>query len=417
MSEVVNDANFIGMKPEKLYKMKKYNFETASGNLIVCKDSIKAPLKNLKIFGKSMQRTTAGAQLLPLVDIKYSANGINWECKDGIITARGETLKKVSGNEFDFYLVGTKVQYNKTDFTTGNVFVQVKELPPSVTLFVVKNDTGVVAALNNKLQKRQFVHNSGDEYRIMLRTVSESGTKIDISDLKIMFNQGNSYLPWEPYTGGKISPSPEYSQEIKTVGENGKIELEVKNEKDEKQIFPIQTENGLFGIPSNRGNFTDQNGKKWICDEIDFASGTRIKRIEAVKAHEKDMYFEDIPDTRFRRFRVKVLLEFNNAERRGEVLCKYFTNNTISNQHIEGICFTSNKELIIYFLKDGKKINVEEFKSWLSEHDVTFYCALKEPVVTQLTTEEIAEYKKLRTYKGTTTFVAETDMEVTYKKD
>ena len=61
--------------------------------------------------------------------------------------------------------------------------------------------------------------------------------------------------------------------------------MEVKNEKDEKQIFPIQTENGLFGIPSNRGNFTDQNGKKWICDEIDFASGTRIKRIEAVKAN------------------------------------------------------------------------------------------------------------------------------------
>jgi hypothetical protein len=36
--------------------MKKYSFETVSGNQVVCKDSVKAPLKNLKIFGKSVQK-------------------------------------------------------------------------------------------------------------------------------------------------------------------------------------------------------------------------------------------------------------------------------------------------------------------------------------------------------------------------
>ena len=55
MPEMVDDTNFIGMKPEKLYKMKKYSFETISGNPIVCKDSVKVPLKNLKIFGKNVQ--------------------------------------------------------------------------------------------------------------------------------------------------------------------------------------------------------------------------------------------------------------------------------------------------------------------------------------------------------------------------
>ncbi len=43
MPEMVDDTNFIGMKPEKLYKMKKYSFETISGNPIVCKDSVKVP--------------------------------------------------------------------------------------------------------------------------------------------------------------------------------------------------------------------------------------------------------------------------------------------------------------------------------------------------------------------------------------
>ncbi len=48
----------------------------------------------------------------------------------------------------------------------------------------------------------------------------------------VMFTSGVSFLPYEPYTGGKPSPSPEYPQEIKNSGkwneEKQKYEIDVK---------------------------------------------------------------------------------------------------------------------------------------------------------------------------------------------
>lgn len=48
----------------------------------------------------------------------------------------------------------------------------------------------------------------------------------------IMLNEGSTALPWEPYTGGAPSPSPEYPQEIVSAGnwneETQKWEYEVK---------------------------------------------------------------------------------------------------------------------------------------------------------------------------------------------
>lgn len=42
-----------------------------------------------------------------------------------------------------------------------------------------------------------------------------------------MFNEGNSIKPYEPYTGGNPSPTPQYPQEIKSVGDAGEISVEV----------------------------------------------------------------------------------------------------------------------------------------------------------------------------------------------
>lgn len=59
-------------------------------------------------------------------------------------------------------------------------------------------------------------------------------TESDMEELKkvCMVNEGSTVLPYEPYTGGKPSPSPEYQQEIKNVGkwneEKQKYEVSVK---------------------------------------------------------------------------------------------------------------------------------------------------------------------------------------------
>ena len=47
--------------------------------------------------------------------------------------------------------------------------------------------------------------------------------KEQLSGLDVMLNAGNTALPWEPYTGGAPSPSPDYPQAIKGTGFNGKV--------------------------------------------------------------------------------------------------------------------------------------------------------------------------------------------------
>lgn len=59
-------------------------------------------------------------------------------------------------------------------------------------------------------------------------------TESDMEELKkvCMANEGSTVLPYEPYTGGKPSPSPEYPQKIKNAGkwneETQKYEVDVK---------------------------------------------------------------------------------------------------------------------------------------------------------------------------------------------
>lgn len=47
--------------------------------------------------------------------------------------------------------------------------------------------------------------------------------------LHLMFNEGDLAEPWEPYVGGKPSPSPEYEQEIKSVGTEVTVKTVNKN--------------------------------------------------------------------------------------------------------------------------------------------------------------------------------------------
>ena len=63
------------------------------------------------------------------------------------------------------------------------------------------------------------------ELYLLLRVYGEK--TIDIT-IQPMLNMGTSPLPWEPYTGGQPSPSPDYPQQIVSAGSDGKIGVEVR---------------------------------------------------------------------------------------------------------------------------------------------------------------------------------------------
>ncbi len=97
-----------------------------------------------------------------------------------------------------------------------------------------------------------------------------------------MLSKGSAALPFEPYTGGKPSPSPDYPQEIQSAGDDGNLSVIVKNPDNEQmQSVSFSTPNGLPGIPvTSGGNYTDENGQQWICDEVDFGRGVYVQRVD-----------------------------------------------------------------------------------------------------------------------------------------
>lgn len=81
------------------------------------------------------------------------------------------------------------------------------------------------------------------------------------------------------------TPTPEAPLELVSVGNAGSITVCIgTSDMDESpQTLTISSPNGLPGIPvSSGGNYTDENGQQWACDEVDFARGVYIQNVQKV---------------------------------------------------------------------------------------------------------------------------------------
>jgi len=79
-----------------------------------------------------------------------------------------------------------------------------------------------------------------------------------------------------------IDPIP-----IDTAGASGSITVMITSEAEGgSQWLQINTLYGLAGIPvASGGNYVDENGQAWICDEIDFSLGLYIHRIGKIASY------------------------------------------------------------------------------------------------------------------------------------
>ena len=107
---------------------------------------------------------------------------------------------------------------------------------------------------------------------------------------KPMLQSGDTLTDYETYTGGIPSPNPEYPQAINSIGDSGSIDVVVSDSNGNSQTLTINTPNGLCGIPVNTGgNYTDESGQQWICDEIDFERGVYIQRIGKILSYNAEV--------------------------------------------------------------------------------------------------------------------------------
>ena len=495
-------------------------------------------LESLTLYGKSTQVSTTGAQLLPF-EVGEKREGLE-VFKDGIA---------ISGaRKNDIYAVGRSDMGNESSYddfpllASGEYYVYSDSA--SVNLFVVAFRNGINITLGSSIKgvAAKIKVMDGDKFRIFLRLEEAFNGKVKAMISKTQPTASN----YEPYTGGKPSPSPEYPQEIKNAGQSGEIGVTVtgtnllpfevgqkgngfeafadgvqidtdryvdiyavgrndslvesgydefalmtagkyyiysdtrdvylyvvvwgkgrnvvlgsSNEGVARQIeimdgdkfriffriaaafkgkvkamitripmnatsyepykpaqkLIIPTPNGLPGIPvSSDGNYTDADGRQWVCDEVDFKKGVYVQRVATETPKAKWKNFEETADVPNRYCISGALV---NRYRDGSTKC-LISHGIYANWGIAP-GWTLNSTTFYYHPKED--VTKEEAKEQIlgfinSANPLTFLGQLETPIEKPLTTEQLATYKALRTYSPTTTVAndAEAGMSVGYAK-
>lgn len=489
-------------------------------------------LESLTLYGKSTQVSTTGAQLLPF-EVGEKREGLE-VFKDGIA---------ISGaRKNDIYAVGRSGMGNESSYddfpllASGEYYVYSDSA--SVNLFVVafRNGTNITLGGSMKGVAAKIKVMDGDKFRIFLRLEEDFNGKVKAMISKTQPTASN----YEPYTGGKPSPSPEYPQEIESTGQSGEIGVTVtgtnllpfevgqkgngfevfadgvqvdvdrkadiyavgqnngsvesgydefalmtagkyyiysdtqdvylyvvvwrkgKNvvlgysvgtnaaqieimDGDKFRIFlrtaaafkgkvkamitrtpmnatsyepykPVQklivpTPNGLPGIPvSSGGNYTDEKGQQWVCDEVDFKKGVYVQRIAKYISSGGENLIA--PSTRdgVDQYIIAVKSEIDK-----NFLSFGFSNKFKCKNMFEANTFTVT-DMFIYFRFAENTQTPETIREVLNGCE--FWYVLATPIETPLSFADLAAYSALRTYSPTTTVIndAGAGMSVGYAK-
>lgn len=153
-----------------------------------------------------------------------------------------------------------------------------------------------------------------------------------------------------------------------------------------EQLLTLPTPTGLHGIPvTSGGNYIDQSGQQWVCDEVDLERGVKVQRVNAVDLSTCTVTgTTELAVTK----RLSILLPIRGRDYKTKALCnKLQFLVSISDDTPHFYVDTSNAQV---FIPIGAK-NPEE-----GEYILLYVLAT--PIETPLTPAEIAAYKALTAY-------------------
>lgn len=194
-----------------------------SGSPTTVTDSAEMPLQGLNVYGKSKQVVTAGKNLLnPYLKESTTVNGITCVPNgDGTYTLNGTATKKADFIIFTVYKISSSSLFGKTLKMVGcppggktdskyALYLQ-RQLAPNYTPVVVDEGNG-----SSSLEINDSVDGAWSAW---IRIYSGYTCNNLVFKPMITTDLSATYDDFEPYTGGKPSPSPDYPQEIVSVGQ------------------------------------------------------------------------------------------------------------------------------------------------------------------------------------------------------
>ena len=173
---------------------------TASGESpLFVSDSAEEKILGLKVFGKSEQVQTTGAQLF------NAREALKSQIEKGIVSFDSDGKIILNGK-----------------FHSSNKQFSITLQPGTYTLSGDDNGVWHILAPTDGVFRRKLVVDVETTYACYIA----SGTYNNHVTAP-MINIGETAKPYEPYTGGKQSPSPEYPQEIVSSGDSGNVTVDV----------------------------------------------------------------------------------------------------------------------------------------------------------------------------------------------
>lgn len=500
-----------------------------SGSPTTVTDSAEMPLQGLRVYGKSKQATTTGKNLCSIKSCQLSTNIVkskivSWTKSSQVYYAFD--TQNISGAEA--YL---SVKYHDAD----------KKIVGSNGATTACDGTRKTGSFNG-------VYAGTDASNIDLTTIKYISVQLGLyrdsvtpSFIDNIMVSDDKNAPFEPYTGGKPSPSPEYPQEIVSAGENGSIGVEItgknlfggkafadkivelggtlvgdnvkiyaskisgnliykfadsskrytiivegvnsskiqavnlsvhysdgttggfgefvngkrivvtyksvigvygsfytgettytkfgifEGEVKESDYEPykeskaiIQIQGGLPGIPvTTGGNYTDENGQQYICDEIDFSRGKYVQRVwQAEFDGSEDEVWTTANNEK--PFRIEKVMPEDMYYRTGfcnryKSVSLFTDTGIVFGVHNATICMSDSGFYDITLPDKG----LSKWKAYLAEHQIKVMTYLNTPIETDLTEAQIQAYKSLTTFKPTSIISNDenTQMEVEYACD
>lgn len=222
---------------------------TETGNPVSVSDAFSALLCGLTVYGKSTQDGTpspdnpvpivsagdggnvavkvTGKNLLDIPDGSWTARGVTVTAKDGLISISGTATSS-----------GYAWSNVRPFITSGVVILSSSITSPKAKL--VSEKWGVILSSN-------VADKMSDVATRIVFMVTE-GQTYNLTGVKVQIELGTTATTYEPY---------------------------------HEQLLTLPTSNGLPGIPvTSGGNYTDENGQQWVCDEVDLERGVKVQRVD-----------------------------------------------------------------------------------------------------------------------------------------
>lgn len=225
-----------------------------TGNPISVDDAFPAPLCGLTVYGKSAQDGTPSPDApVPIVSagengsvaVKVTGANMLEGTKPGVkSTVYGITYTTY---ENGFLITGTATNDftillhddSKYRLTHGIYYLTTKGLSPSTVL-----NFYFINKFNSDMQNQKVTLNRDVEFSLRLQ-ISKGATLNTTVQVSLTRDKTTTYSPYR------------------------------------EQLLTLPTPNGLPGIPvTSGGNYTDQSGQQWVCDEVDLERGVKVQRVD-----------------------------------------------------------------------------------------------------------------------------------------